>query len=235
MDDDDNTPLHRLRAFGAGISRRPVAFVRASDPDAAAPPDPRMHQDDSSVANTYLSIVMAGQSDDELLPKPSPPPPPSTPSDKQCTVCSLPITTPSSPDHRHESSIVHQVKLSHSYPPSSLDRRRMGLSVLAAQGWDPDSRVGLGPAGREGIPTPIKPHMAQRDTLGLGIARASPKEVAARRERQRQEVATRGITPGRKERRNRRAVEERRLQRLRDAFYGREDVERHLRPGLPWE
>ncbi|KAJ5558262.1 hypothetical protein N7535_008476 [Penicillium sp. DV-2018c] len=52
-------------------------------------------------------------------------------------------------------------------PPSHLDRTRAGLRYLSTYGWDPDSRLGLGAAGREGIREPIKPRV-KHDTAGLG-------------------------------------------------------------------
>ncbi|KAE8361648.1 hypothetical protein BDV27DRAFT_147655 [Aspergillus caelatus] len=92
----------------------------------------------------------------------------------RCDVCSLPIDGDESghgavmaSDRPHEASLAHQVCLSHSHPPSHLDRTRHGLRYLAAYGWDPDSRLGLGVSGREGIREPLKGRL-KVDTVGLG-------------------------------------------------------------------
>lgn len=93
----------------------------------------------------------------------------------QCEVCKLPVlpgeegtseTTLSS--RPHEASLAHQVCLSHSHPPSHLDRNRAGLRYLSTYGWDPDSRLGLGASGREGIREPLKGRI-KNDTAGLGM------------------------------------------------------------------
>lgn len=93
----------------------------------------------------------------------------------QCEVCKLPIQPGEegeqdsvSSSHPHEASLAHQVCLAHSHPPSHLDRNRAGLRYLSTYGWDPDSRLGLGAAGREGIREPLKGRI-KNDTAGLGV------------------------------------------------------------------
>lgn len=107
------------------------------------------------------------------------PPPPTltshTQSKDHCEICNLPISsepgsdenTDSSTSRPHEASLAHQVCLQHSHPPSHLDRTRAGLRYLSNYGWDPDSRLGLGAAGREGIREPLKGRI-KHDTAGLG-------------------------------------------------------------------
>lgn len=108
----------------------------------------------------------------------SPPPPTPTSyaeSKDRCEICNLPISaelgsdenTDSSTSRPHEASLAHQVCLQHSHPPSHLDRTRAGLRYLSNYGWDPDSRLGLGAAGREGILEPLKGRI-KHDTAGLG-------------------------------------------------------------------
>ncbi|KAJ5098708.1 hypothetical protein N7532_005709 [Penicillium argentinense] len=101
-------------------------------------------------------------------------PPPPVQSKDHCEICNLPLSsdpsnadTGTSTDRPHEASLAHQVCLSHSHPPSHLDRSRAGLRYLATYGWDPDSRKGLGAPGREGIREPLKGRM-KNDTAGLG-------------------------------------------------------------------
>ncbi|KAJ5782263.1 hypothetical protein N7457_004037 [Penicillium paradoxum] len=93
-----------------------------------------------------------------------------------CEICNIPIAPPTPADSTtptdqkprpHEASLAHQVCLKHSHPPSHLDRTRAGLRYLSTYGWDPDSRLGIGAAGREGIREPIKPRV-KNDTAGLG-------------------------------------------------------------------
>ncbi|KKK27141.1 hypothetical protein ARAM_001285 [Aspergillus rambellii] len=149
----------------------------------------------SSIANRYLSIVMP-KSSSSCSPNPStstaiainapesipasantdershsaPPPPTDNPLlPSTCEICDLPLAnTDSNPSVKpHEASLAHQVCLSHSHPPSHLDRTRHGLRYLASYGWDPDSRVGLGAPGREGIREPLKGKL-KADTVGLG-------------------------------------------------------------------
>ncbi|KAJ5312833.1 hypothetical protein PENANT_c007G00488 [Penicillium antarcticum] len=82
-----------------------------------------------------------------------------------CEICNLPLTNQT--DQPHEASLAHQVCLTHSHPPSHLDRTRQGMRYLSTYGWDPDSRRGLGAPGREGIREPLKPR-PKNDTAGLG-------------------------------------------------------------------
>lgn len=91
-----------------------------------------------------------------------------------CDVCNLPLSDPQSQSQSqettsrpHEASLAHQVCLKHSHPPSHLDRTRAGMRYLSTYGWDPDSRLGLGAAGREGIREPLKGRI-KHDTAGLG-------------------------------------------------------------------
>ena len=88
-----------------------------------------------------------------------------------CEICNLPIDpqpgTASTAIANHESTIAHMVCLTHSHPPSHLDRSRQGFKYLSAYGWDPDSRQGLGATG-EGIRAPVKAKM-KNDTVGLGV------------------------------------------------------------------
>lgn len=178
-------------------------------------------------------------------------PPPSAPADKPttqtnessepqlCEICSLPLSSSSpaansdatlpqsaaaqsTPKARpHEASLAHQVCLTHSHPPSHLDRNRKGLAYLAAYGWDPDSRLGLGASG-QGIQYPIKTK-PKDDKLGIGVV-VPPPGTTERRVKKMQKVdAGRARKMYEKDRRE--------GQRLRDLFYRNEDVERYLGGG----
>ncbi|KAK5109006.1 hypothetical protein LTR62_007640 [Meristemomyces frigidus] len=174
--DEYEVPLRDQRFFGAGIKRKRIHFVRsASTTENVIPIISRA----STAAEKYLAIVSkkAGVAKAEVTPV--------LDSGEQssdvvaidehiCDICKRPITS-ESVTNSHSSSIAHQICLSHSHPPNHLDRTRKGLSVLESQGWDPDSRLGLGVTG-EGRLYPVRatenPHKA-----GLGAKFAKPKPI----------------------------------------------------------
>jgi hypothetical protein len=195
MSDDEDyfLPLEDQRVFGAGIRRKRVPFVRSSEHELRTTRPSSTPS--TSIADTYLSIVLkkdvskddkgnvssisTGTSREQELPArtthSAPPaseaiaPPPAD----HCEICNLPLfsepgTDSDTPGARpHEASLAHQVCLNHSHPPSHLDRTHTGLRYLSTYGWDPDSRLGLGAPGREGIREPLKGRI-KNDTAGLG-------------------------------------------------------------------
>lgn len=149
-----------------------------------------------------------------------------------CEVCNLPLVpavsrTPSSSDGTkilpHEASLAHQVCLSHSHPPSHLDRTRHGLRYLESYGWDPDSRRGLGAPGREGIREPIKSRV-KNDTVGLGVKIDPIKAKAAVKEAKVQKLNAKEVRKMEMEGKKKR-------ERLQEMFYRNEDIERYLGGG----
>lgn len=167
-DDDnyDDTPLQNVRPFGSGLHRKKIAFVPASgDGKLKTTASSTATKPGQDVADIYLSVV---------LPEDAKPRPPAT---TMCEVCRLPLTSfaaeegategDSKTATSHESSLAHQLCLPHSYPPSALDRSRMGLTYLSSHGWDPDSRRGLG-VEQQGIQVPIKAKV-KNDNLGIGM------------------------------------------------------------------
>lgn len=165
---EDEIPLQQKRPFGSGLYRNPVTFVPASSSLKTVSTDEPARDPSKSISDLYLGLV--------LPPEPKPPighenspdnnhsDPPSTkpsPTPPLCPSCNLPILP------NHELSLPHQLSLPHSHPPSSLDRSRMGLQYLSSQGWDPDSRRGLG-SDQQGIAHPLKPK-PKDDRLGLGV------------------------------------------------------------------
>lgn len=161
-----------------------------------------------------------------------PPPPPTGPAPapaalEYCEVCNLPVSnaTANATDqkpHPHEASLAHQICLTHSHPPSHLDRTRSGLRYLSTYGWDPDSRLGLGASGREGIREPIKPR-AKHGTAGLGTGldrdgdplppRPAPVKV--------QKLNAKQV-------RNKIVEDKKRAERMRKAFYQNDEVLKYL-------
>ncbi|EAS35369.1 G-patch domain-containing protein [Coccidioides immitis RS] len=149
-----------------------------------------------------------------------------------CDICNLPLSQPPPsssdaqyPPHPHESSLVHQASLPHSHPPSAVDRTRRGYKYLASYGWNPDSRTGLGPTGG-GIRVPILPQV-KHDTAGLGLD-VKRMSDAEKKERERQRAAAKLNA---KQVRNREEEGKKKAERLREMFYGSEDLEKYLGRG----
>jgi hypothetical protein len=157
---------------------------------------------------------------------------------QRCEVCHLPLTTnkisnDSTGGNRvvrlrstpHEASLAHQVCLTHSHPPSHLDRTRHGMRYLASYGWDPDNRLGLGAAGREGIREPIKAK-AKNDTSGLGM-KIDENALAAKQKLQQQQQEERNKLNA-KQVRLRAMADRKKGDQLRELFYGSDDIQRYL-------
>ena len=137
-----------------------------------------------------------------------------------CEICNLPIDhqagAASTAIANHESTIAHMICLTHSHPPSNLDRSRQGFKYLSAYGWDPDSRQGLGATG-EGIRAPVKAKI-KNDTVGLGVKfKRSKKHLDPKVERMNAKQVRKKDTEDR-----------RRWERLQEVFYGNGDTEKYL-------
>jgi G-patch domain len=215
-------PLQDQRVFGAGIKRKRVPFVRAeSEPPSASQataPKP-------SLGERYLSIVLpqTPEAAETLNDQPDDRQKDETLSGQViCAVCNLPITadTSTAPAKPHESSLAHQVCLSHSHPPSHLDREHIGFKYLSSYGWEPDSRRGLG-ASETGIRVPIKSKV-KNDTVGLGVKDSDRVRV--------QKEVKEKTRLNAKQIRKQEAAGKKREKQLRDAFYGK-DLEAYLGPG----
>jgi hypothetical protein len=205
-DDDDEIPLHHKRPFGSGLKRQRVEFVPAQDPSTSIIPEPV--PSGPSSGDIYANIVLASnkskgseQDADEQKPK-------------LCTVCNLSYTTSL---EKHEATLAHQVSLTHSHPPSALDRSRMGLRTLATAGWDPDARIGLGREG-EGMRFPIKV-AAKENNLGIGAT--APEPLPPKEEKPKALKA--------RERKELEKKEKRKGEKLQQEIFGRVDVDRYLR------
>jgi len=228
LDDDHEdytVPLHHKRPFGAGLKRKAVPFVRASSPELSTVGAAAASTAGTSVGDLYLSLVLP--KDSSSAPKPAEE---TTAAQTQiCTVCNLPMGQEavvagelSEASRKHEASIAHQVCLTHSYPPSAIDRSRKGLAYLESYGWDPDSRQGLGSAG-QGIQYPLKVK-PKDDKLGLGVV--IPKEIKDRVAKKKKPEKMDA-----KQCRKAAADDKKRAEQLRRQFYCSEDLERYLGPG----
>jgi hypothetical protein len=233
-DDEYEVPLQDQRVFGAGIKRQRVRFVPSSSstPAPNAPPS-------QSISDFYLSLVLSkkpspfvtatkttsqqeasAEESIETAQEPS--------NSEVCNVCKLPLTSTNSTaiietedaatDSRpHEASIAHQVCLTHSHPPSHLDRNRKGLGILSSYGWDPDSRLGLGASG-QGIQFPIK--VKQKDDK-MGIGLVLPKDIDKMKRKKKEKMDAGKVRKMYDE-------DKRKGERLREMFYRNDDVERYL-------
>lgn len=216
-EDKADVPLHYKKPFGAGLKRKRIEFVRATEADKAISASATTEDQGRAVGDLYARIVL-GRPKTASAPAPASRQESAAASTDQqpetCAVCSLPITTSL---RQHDASLAHQVSLTHSHPPSALNRSRMGLRTLQSQGWDPDARRGLGLEG-EGVRFPVKAS-GKDDNLGIG---ATAPEPVSRPVAQRRKLTAREIKAG--------AARERlRAERLQAELYGRVDVERYLR------
>lgn len=228
-DDEYFVPLEDQRVFGAGIKRKRIAFVPSSTlesvtstPTVAA--STRSH-------DRYLSIIQTMRNGPpENIESPSPSATAyAKPTRPLCPICRLPLPAsdpatdtandPTTAKVSHESSIAHQVCLTHSYPPSHLNREHVGLKYLSTHGWDPDSRQGLGAKG-EGIRAPLKGKV-KNNTSGLGVDTRGGGKM------QKQKPPL--VRLNAKQVRQQEAEEKKRVARLRDTFYGK-DLEQFLSP-----
>lgn len=199
-DDDEeyDIPLLDQRYFGSGLKRKRVQFVPASEQtnhsaslsktprsfvvpegyqvtalsksntaerasSAPAPDQPAQggRSDAKGPEGPVSATDQAGHASDTENSKP------------YCNLCRRPLSSSESMAE-HLGSIVHQINIPHSHPPSHVDRNRKGLAVLQAQGWDPDSRLGLGATG-EGILQPIRAFQ-KPDNAGVGAKLAPAAE-----------------------------------------------------------
>lgn len=226
FDDFDDVPLQHKKPFGSGLRRNEIKFVPASDEGTEAEKQQREKSKGQSISDFYLSMVLKKPEPAATHKEPAKPP--------VCDICSMPLTltddsaSSSTISRRsagpHEASIAHQVCLAHSHPPSAIDRSRMGLTVLAAQGWDPDARAGLGATG-QGTQYPVKAK-PKEDRLGVGVV--VPKDGAAKKKAKEKEKPK--LLDAKKVRKM--AAEDRkRADRLQKELFGRVDLERYLGPG----
>ncbi|KAF6230967.1 hypothetical protein HO173_010875 [Letharia columbiana] len=231
-DKEDCSPWEQQRTFGAGVKRRRIDFVAAAAAPTQAIQLARRTTPSISPGDRYLNIVFKngastedhdststevfkpGRSATQLQPDLKGP---------FCEICNLPIDAIGDPTStvstNHESTIAHMVCLTHSHPPSHLDRSRQGLKYLSSYGWDPDSRQGLGATGK-GVRAPIKAKV-KNDTVGLGAkTKGNKKPPGAKVERM-----------DAKQVRKMDMEDRRKRERLREMFYRNDDVEKYLGGG----
>ncbi|KAL2133076.1 hypothetical protein VTI74DRAFT_2944 [Chaetomium olivicolor] len=217
-DDYDDVPLQYQCPFGAGLHRKPIAFVAASSGgQLKSVDDAPIKNPQQNVADIYLSMVLPDNARSKSVPPASATSSRGQPTQPEiCPLCKLPIDTDRP---THDQSFAHQVCLPHSQPPSALDRSRMGLAYLSAYGWDPDARKGLG-AEQQGIQYPIKPKVKD-DNLGIGME--VPKGLPPPKKKEQLLDA--------KKVRKMAAEEKKRTERIRRELFGDGKLERYLGGG----
>jgi hypothetical protein len=217
-DDYDDIPLQHQRPFGAGLHRKPIAFVSASGGQLKSVDDGTpANKSQNNVADLYLSMVLP---DDITRSKSAPPLSNVTegepPEAGTCPVCRLPLDTDKG---THSQSFAHQVCLPHSQLPSALDRSRMGLAYLSTHGWDPDARKGLG-AAQQGIKFPVKAKVKD-DKLGIGIEVPRGLPPPKKKEQLLDAKKVRKMT----------LDEKKRAAKIRQELFGDGKLEKYLGPG----
>lgn len=236
MSDDDTyeVPLQDQRVFGAGIKRKRVHFVPSTTSKTSSVASSTTPA--KSVSDLYLKLVLP---DEQSLPQSGSAVSTASSSAQEqaeddtsvCKICNLrfpdpPVsgdtepTDPPSKPRPHEASLAHQVCLTHSHPPSHLDRNRKGLAYLSSYGWDPDSRLGLGASG-QGIQFPIKTK-PKDDKMGIGVVLPKSGEI---KKKEKLEKLDAGKVKKLHEK------DKRKTERLREMFYRNEDVDRYLGTG----
>lgn len=226
-DPDDDIPLQQRKPFGSDLRRNEIKFVPASTEEPNVTKRAGGRPEGQSVSDYYLSITLKKPDAAASQQK-------TTKVEERavelCEVCQLPLTgAPKEAEittggdgttngGHHEASIAHQVCLSHSHPPSALDRTRVGLSVLESQGWDPDSRSGLGFAG-QGVQHPIK---VKPRVGNLGVGVVVPKDFGVNKEKEKPKLLDA------KKVRKMAAEDRKRADKLQRQIFGRVDLERYL-------
>lgn len=235
-DDLDGVPLQHKKPFGSGMRRNEIKFVPAGAAESSVTSSARSKIQGQSVRDFYLGMVLKPPQEADTKKQPST----STVEEttvELCDVCNMPKghTAPPTPQgddtkgrrHHHEASIAHQFCLAHSHPPSALDRTRMGLSVLESQGWDPDSRTGLGAAG-QGVHHPIKVK-PKDDHLGIGVV--VPKEFRQGNQKKDKKEKPKNKLLDAKKVRKMAAEDRKKTDELQQQIFGKIDLEKYLGGG----
>ncbi|KAF3767888.1 hypothetical protein M406DRAFT_289163 [Cryphonectria parasitica EP155] len=231
-DFNDDVPLQHKRPFGSGLRRNEIKFVPASteDPNATIGGHADAKTQGKSISNFYLNMVLKMEKDSDESNSQGSNQTEDVSTEEVCEICKLPIISAQAAGNgkqekgksssRHEASIAHQVCLTHSHPPSAIVRSRMGLSVLESQGWDPDSRAGLGAAG-QGVQYPLKPK-PKDDHFGIGVV--VPKDSQVKKKERPKLLDAKKV-------RKMAADDRKKTDRLQQQIFGRVDLEKYLGKG----
>lgn len=221
-DDHEDIPLHRQRAFGAGIKRKRIEFVRQSEPSGNV--TATLSAPKSSVGDLYLSIVGLSKKpklNDEVIKgstsqaaaSAATAPALSGAHPTICPTCNFP-TTGQTPD-QHAASLAHQFSLPHSHPPSAIDRASIGYKYMNAYGYDADARRGLGASGSGRLHPVRAVDREAKDKLGIGAVKEEKVKV------KRETLDAGKVRKMDAEKRNRE-------KKMRDLVYGNDEVNKYL-------
>jgi hypothetical protein len=219
-DDEYTIPLAYPAPYGAGLKKKGIKFVSAGTLTSSNDTQPRSGDD---IADAYLSLVLdrpratSTSTADAALDKNMEEAP------ATCQTCNLPLKN--AEGIQHHTSLAHQVSLAHVHPPNAIDRSRKGFAYLENQGWDPDSRLGLGAQG-EGILRPVAAS-EKKDKAGIGDTSRSPTpgKVAAAKVQK----GPHGLDP--KALKKLEQQREKRGKRLHQMFYTNDEVAKYLGEG----
>ncbi|KAK4574479.1 hypothetical protein LTR86_001320 [Recurvomyces mirabilis] len=196
-DDEYEIPLRDQRYFGAGIKRKRIHFVASTSNKANVTP---ARPPTTTAADRYLAIVLKKPKVEALTAdhavEGGVPSQAVAGDGPTCNICHSPMT-------------AEDTTQSH-----STNRTRKGLAVLETQGWDPDSRLGLGASG-EGRLYPVRA-TENPNKAGLGARFDKPKPIKK---------------PIKLDAGKTRLMEQegkKKAERLRNAFQRSEEVEKYL-------
>lgn len=225
-DDEYTIPLAYPAPYGAGIKKKGIKFVSAGNLDSSSDTQTRSGDD---IANSYLALVLGKtpEADGSKKSDASAHQNPLEPSEEvaRCQTCNLPLRSVEGIDHH--ASLAHQVSLPHVYPPNAIDRTRKGFAYLEAQGWDADSRRGLGAQG-EGILRPIAA-AEKKDKAGVGDRSRSGSATPVKGPATKVQKGPQGLDP--KALQKLEQQKDRRGKRLHEMFYTNDDVAKYLGGG----
>ena len=227
---DNDSSTTNTASAGGSIAEKYLSIVLPKDNNDDLPQNQPQQQQQQHSNNEQIRLEQEKQrgQDEQVRPATSSSPTSTHQAQiRRCEVCNLPIDSDLA---SHETSIAHQVCLTHSHPPSHIDRSRHGFRYLSAFGWDPDSRLGLGAPGREGIREPVKAKV-KHDTVGLGVNVDEDIDGNSTRKKTRNQET---VKPGKVEKINAKQARKGHVEakekneRLRKAFYQSDDVQRYL-------
>ncbi|PSN72708.1 hypothetical protein BS50DRAFT_568298 [Corynespora cassiicola Philippines] len=224
-DDDDISTLPFTQQPVPGVHRLwrrpPIRFVSAGAATTTAATPTKVF----ITAEQYQAII-------NTIPgkKPAQGPEKAQPKYPLCETCGHEMREPTR--NLHYSSLNHMLSQPVKPVPSAMDRERVGYKILQKDGFDIDSQKGLGRNG-EGMLAPIKP-VVKDNTLGLGFKEPKSNEPPVDRHgnliTKPKPAPKIPLKTDAGAVRKRAREEKKRDARLRQEFYGNDDIEKYLGP-----
>ncbi|KAK5002801.1 hypothetical protein LTR28_010961 [Elasticomyces elasticus] len=220
------TSLVNQRVLGAGLRRKRVQFVPSTGGTSSTE-----HPTESNgpIAEFYLSVVFGKKTPQPFAPASftevdatAEPGPVDAEKPAICDICKNPIISGAT-SVPHEKLPSHLICLPPRHSPLALDRKRKGLLILQAQGFDPDEPLGLG-AARDGILFPVK-MKGKQDTLGLG-AKPETVDLKAKKVKVEEKKVVKKLDAGKM--RKLHEEERKKAKKLAEIFYGDGDMDEYF-------